>query len=87
LFYVFSYLVSYYFVFIVLRKNKKNKNKIPKNQKTKNKKQKQKKLPTFEAAVGGNQPPFQVAAAARQPAATHPGVPPLLQNYRLLSRR
>jgi hypothetical protein len=49
---------------------------IEKKQKTKKPKTKnknKKKLPTFEAAVGGNQPPFQVAAAARQPAATHPG--------------
>jgi hypothetical protein len=52
---------------------KKTKNPKPKNQKNQKQKTKTKKLPTFEAAVGGNQPSFQVAAAARQPTATHPG--------------
>jgi hypothetical protein len=49
-----------------LRKGKKTK-----KQKTK-KKQNQKHLPHFEEAAGCKQPPFQVAAAARQRAATQP---------------
>jgi hypothetical protein len=45
----------------------------------KKKKKNQKHQPSFEAVVGCTQPPFQVAAAARQPAATVTNYHPLLQ--------
>jgi hypothetical protein len=50
--------------------------------KPKNKNEKKTKTPTdfFEAAVGCKQLPFQVMAAARQPAATQPGLAVIVAN-------
>jgi hypothetical protein len=61
-----------------LRNNKKKK---------KQNKKIQKHLPSFEAAVGCKQPPIQLAAAARQPAATHLGSAATVANLPLLLRR
>jgi hypothetical protein len=47
--------------------------KKPKSKNQKEKRKKQKHLPHFEAAVDCKQLSFQVAAAAKQPAATQPG--------------
>jgi hypothetical protein len=92
--YVFSYSVSCYFAFIVLRKTKTKK---PKTKKPKRKKTQKQHQPPFELEVGLKKLPFQLAITVYLPVATQTGhavniaiLPPVKMAagpYRRLKRR